>query len=176
MRRRGFSLGTSLFAVSLVAGNLAAWRSLPWPALDFTPLHLAVGLVPLANVLGILAYRLLRHPETRGPRSWTLVTVGAIVMLGHACWAWKFPRQVESVCRFPAGLVFNLCQSLGVPSSVGVAPEGYSYFRHYPAVVLIKLGLFQLAVVGLISLIVLRAPWVVHGGWALSLRGTHGSR
>jgi hypothetical protein len=149
MKRRGFSLATGMSLILLLAVDLAAFRYLPWPALDFTPLHIALGLLPIGNVLAISGYRVLRNPGARNPWAMPLFIGGPLAMLAHVVWVKLCPEQVDWICRFPNGVFFQLCKAYRVPGYVGVSPEGDSYFRYYPAVVLLKVLVLQLIAAGL---------------------------
>lgn len=150
MGRRRFSLATGMFSILLLAADLAAFRHLPWPALDFRPLHLTLGLLPMLNVLAILGYRVMRDPGARSRWVPPLVIFASLAMLAHVAWVELCPDHVDWICRFPDGMFFRLCQAYRVPDSVGVSSEGYSYFRYYPAVVLLKFGVLQLIAAGVV--------------------------
>src|SRR4051794_27896328 len=135
MKPHGISLATGMFAITVIAVNLAAFRSLAWPVLDFTPLHLSLSLLPMGNALAILGYRFLRNPEGRRRRPFAtgFFVFGLIAMLAHAACVSRFPEPIKWTYLVPIGPFFQLCKTYRVPFYVGVSHEGYSYFRYYPA-------------------------------------------
>ena len=52
LKRRGISLATVMFSILLLAVDLTALRYLPWPALDFKPLHLTLSFLPIRSPPG----------------------------------------------------------------------------------------------------------------------------
>ncbi len=138
MKHSGISLATGMFAIVLLAANLAAFRHLVWPVLDFTSLHLALSLLPMLNVLTILGYRLMGNPAARHPFAVGFLVFGLAAMLAHAACVRLYPEQIKWTYMIPIGPSFQLCQAYRVPYYLGVSPEGYSYFRYYPGLVLIN--------------------------------------
>jgi hypothetical protein len=138
MNRHGFTLATGMLLITLLAADFTAFRYLPWPALDFTPLHITLSLLPMLNVLAILGYRFLRDSETRRPFAMGLLVFGLFAMLVHVSCVMLYHDQVKLTYIAPIGSFFQLCRTYRVPYYVGTSPEGYSYFRYYPAVVLIN--------------------------------------
>lgn len=149
MSRRGFSLAAGMLAITLLAADLAAYRELPWPALDFTPLHLRLSLLPMLNVLAVLGYRLLRVPGARRPFAVGLFASGLLAMLAHAACASLYPEPLKATYVAPIGPAFEFCRAHRVPHYVGRSPEGYFYFRYYPALVLVNYLVPQLIAAGL---------------------------
>jgi hypothetical protein len=155
MSRRGFSLATGMSAILLHAADLAAFRCLPWPALDFTPAHVRLSVLPMLNVLSILGYCFLRDPGARRPFAVGLAGFGLVAMLAHFVCVRLFPEHLKLTYIVPIGPAFQLCRAHHVPYYVGVSREGYSYFRYYPALVLVNYLVPQLIVVGLGGLVCL---------------------
>lgn len=160
MKRRGFSVAAGMFAILLLAADLAAFRGLPWPALDFRPLHLRLSLLPMLNVLAIMGYRVLRDPGARHPFANGLLAVGPLVMLAHVACVRLWPEQLKATYVIPIGWACDLCWAYRVPYFVEVTPDGSSYFRYYPALVLVNYLVPQILAAGLGGLGgVLLAEW-----------------
>jgi hypothetical protein len=149
MSHRGFSLATGMFAITLLAADLAAYRELPWPALDFAPLHLRLSLLPMLNVLAVLGYRLLRVPRARHPFAVGLFAFGLLAMLAHAACVSLDPERLKPTYIVPIGPACRFCRAYRVPHYVLRTAEGYSYFRYYPALVLVNYLVPQLIAAGL---------------------------
>ncbi len=141
MKHRGISLATVMFAILLFAANFAAFRYLAWPALDFTPLELTLSALPMLNVLAIVGYRLVGNPSARHPFALGFFAFGLGATLVHVACVWLSPERLKWTYIIPSGTFFQFCKSNRVPYYVGVSPEGYSYFRYYPAAVLVNYGL-----------------------------------
>lgn len=152
MKHRGISLATGMFAIMLSAANLAAFRYLGWPVLDFTSLHLTLGLLPMLNVLAILGYRLMRNPMARHPFAMGFFVFGLGATLAHAACVRLYPEQIKWTYIIPIGPFFQLCKAYRAPYYVGVSPEGYSYFRYYPALVLVNFCMPQFLAASLCGL------------------------
>jgi hypothetical protein len=149
MSRRGYSLAVGMLAILLLAADLAAFRGLPWPALDFAPLHLRLSLLPMLNVLAILGYRFMRAPEARHPFAVGFFVFGLVAMLAHVTCVRLYPEHLKSTYIAPIGPAFRLCKAYRLPYYVGVSHEGYSYFRYYPALVLVNYFVPQFIAAGL---------------------------
>jgi hypothetical protein len=137
-----------MFAILVLAVDLAAFRSLPWPARDFTPLYIRLSLLPMLNLIAILGYCFMRTPGARRPFAVGLLGFGLVTMLVQVVCVWLFPQQLKSTYIVSIGPAFEFCREHRVPYYVGVS-DGYSYFRYYPAVVLVDYLVPQLVVAGL---------------------------
>jgi hypothetical protein len=127
-----------MLAIMLIAANLAVFHCLPWPALDFTPLHLRLSLLPMLNVLAILGYRFMRSPGPPHPFTVGIFGFGLVAMLGHVTCVSLYPEQVKWTYVAPIGPAFQLCKAYRLPYYVLKTHEGDSYFRYYPALVLVN--------------------------------------
>jgi hypothetical protein len=136
MKHRGISLATGMFAILLLAANLAAFRSLTWPGLAPTSLNLALSLLPMLNVVAVLGYRLMLDPTARHPFVIGFFISGIEAMLAHVACDRLYPEQMERAYFVPVNPFFELCQAYRVPYHVGATPEGHAYFRYYPALAL----------------------------------------
>jgi hypothetical protein len=150
-----------MFTILLLAADLATFRTLPWPAFDFTPLHVRLSLSPMLNVAAILGYRFVRDPGARYPFAVGLLGFGLAAMLLHVFCVIRYPVQMKSAYIVPIGPAFQFCQAHRVPYYVGVSHDGFAYFRYYPAVVLVNYFVPQFVAAGLGGLgCLLIARWV----------------
>ena len=149
MKHLRFSLASVMTAIMLIGVDLAAIRYLAWPALDFRPLHLSLSLLPMLNVLIILGYRFARNPQARQPLALGFIVFGLVAMLAHFSCVALNQELVKTTYIAPVGPIFQLCKAYRVPFYVGHSPEGYSYFRYYPPLILINFIVPQLVVAGM---------------------------
>ncbi len=151
MKPRGASLAGMMGLILLVGADLAAAGFLAWLVLDFTALHHALGLLPMANILAILGFRLARHPEARRPSALGFFGFGLAAMAAQFAFG---GAEVELRAARTIGSFYELCRAWKVPRTLAVSPEGYSYFRYYPAFALVVFNVPQFFAAGLGGLLV----------------------
>ena len=144
MKSLRFSIATVMIAILLMGVDFAAVRHLAWPALEFRPLHLSLSLLPMLNVLIVLGYRFARNPQAREPVTQGFIVFGFAAMLAHFACVTLNQELVKATYIAPIGPLFELCKTYHVPFYVGHSSEGYSYFRYYPALILINFFFPQL--------------------------------